>query len=60
MPSVFLQVFREKITNVKVESTIRENKYFMKVVLTCKSRRFGRAVMEVTMTQTSSFHGQEK
>ena len=60
MPSVFLQVFREKITNVKVESTIREKKYFMKVVLTCKSRRFGRAVMEVTMTQTSPFHGQEE
>jgi len=60
MPSVFIQVFREKITNVNIESTIREKKYFMKVVLTCKSRRFGRAIMEVTMTRTSSFHGQEE
>ena len=60
MPSIFIKVFREKITNVKVESTIREKKYFIKGVLTCKSIRFGRTIMEVTMTQLSSFHGQEE
>ena len=57
MPSIFIKVFREKITNVKVESTIREKKYFMKEVVTWKSSRFGRAMMEVTMTQHPSFHG---
>ena len=39
------------------ESTIREKKYFMKEVVTWKSSRFGRAMMEVTMTQHPSFHG---
>ena len=60
MPSIFIKVFREKIANVKVESAIQEKKYFIKGVLTCKSSRFGRAVMEVTMLQLSSFHGQEE
>ena len=60
MPSIFIKVFREKITNVKAESTIQENKYFIKWVLTCKSSRFGRAVMEVTVMQLSSFLGQEE
>ena len=60
MPSIFIKVFRQKITNVKVESTIREKKYFIKGVLIYKSSRFGRAVMEVTMLQLSSFHGQEE
>lgn len=35
MPRAFIQVFRGKITNMEVESTIREKKHFMKEVLTC-------------------------
>ena len=60
MPSIFTKVFREKITNVRVECTIQEKKYFIKGVLTYKSSGFGRAIMEVTMTQLSSFHGQKE
>ena len=29
MPRDFIQVFRSKITNLEVESTVREKKYFM-------------------------------
>ena len=34
-PRACIQVFRGKITNMEVESTIREKKYLMKEVLTC-------------------------
>ena len=55
MPRDFIQVFRGEIINTKVESIVREEKYFMKGSLMCKSNSFERAAVEVTMTQHSFF-----
>ena len=55
MPRDFIQVFRGEIINTEVESIVREEKYFMKGSLMCKSNSFERAAVEVTMTQHSFF-----
>lgn len=38
----FHQVFRGKITNTEVESTVGKKRYFMGVALMCKGSSFGR------------------
>ena len=55
MPRDFIQVFRGEIINTEVESIVREEKYFIKGSLMCKSNSFERAAVEVTMTQHSFF-----
>ena len=60
MPGDFIQVFRGEITNTEVESTVGEGKYFTRGSCMCKSSSFGRAAVEVTMTQPSLFPRWEK
>ena len=55
MPRDFIQFFWGEITNTEVESIVKEKKYFMRGKLMCKSNSFGRAAVEVTMTQPSLF-----
>ena len=44
----------QEITNTEVGSTVGEKKYFMRGALVCKGRDFGRAAVEVTLTQPTS------